>query len=102
MKKFIQKFIAAYQIMKLIYRYEPLYFWVVIPNILLNPVFQALGVYMPKHIIECLIEETTYKRTVTAILIYAILLLFFHLIFQFLNGNKPFMKIDLREKYVLK
>ena len=88
MKKFIQKLIAAYQIMKLIYRYEPLYFWVVVPNILLNPVFQALGVYMPKHIIECLTEETTYKRIVTAILIYAILLLFFHLIFQFLNGKQ--------------
>ena len=88
MKKFIQKLMSAYQIASLIYRYEPLYFWVVIPNILLNPIFQALGVYMPKHIIECLTEESTYDKTATAILIYVILLLFFHLVFQFLKGKQ--------------
>ena len=85
MKKFIQKLISAYQIASLIYRYEPLYFWVVIPNILLNPIFQAIGVYMPKYIIECLTEENSYEKTATAILIYAILLLLFHLVFQFLK-----------------
>ncbi len=85
MKKFIQKLTSAYQIASLIYRYEPLYFWVVIPNILLNPIFQAIGVYMPKYIIECLTEENSYEKTVTAILIYAILLLLFHLVFQFLK-----------------
>ena len=88
MKKFIQKLTSAYQIANLIYRYEPLYFWVIIPNILLNPIFQALSVYMPKYIIECLTEGSTYKRIATAILIYAFLLLFFHLIFQFLNGKQ--------------
>lgn len=74
MKKVRNKWLQSFQAIKIIFDYEPRYFFYVIPEILLSGMLPLLLVYFPKLIIDAIINQPTYIDVIKVILIYGSLL----------------------------
>lgn len=87
MKKFLSRFAALIEIVKIIGKYEPLYFVFALPQVILSAALPLLYVYAPKLIIEKLADGSPYVDIVKVIAIYAGILLVINIIKTYL-GNE--------------
>jgi ABC-type siderophore export system fused ATPase/permease subunit len=87
MKKFLQKFNASIDIIKIIAKYEPSYLLFALPQIIINSILPLLYVYAPKLIIEKLTNGNVYSEVVRVILIYCGILLILNLTNQILSAK---------------
>ena len=87
MKKFLCKFAAPFELVKIIARFEPLYLLYALPQIILTAALPILYVYFPKLIIQELTSHNSYSYIIKVITLYACILLSINIANVFLNNK---------------
>ena len=90
MKRFKEKLTAPIKIFKIISKYEPLYFVLTLPQILLSSILPLLYVYFPKLFIEQLTNGNDYSEIVKTVLLYIGILLVINIMNLFLSNKGDF------------
>jgi ATP-binding cassette subfamily B protein len=90
MKNFINKLTAPLGIIQIIAKYEPMYLFWSLPQIILNAVLPLLYVYAPKLIIGKLTDGSPYKDVICVILVYCGILLILNIANKYLSGKSGF------------
>ena len=87
MEKILKKLKTPIEIVKIIAKYEPVYFAFSVPQIIIRVALTFLAVYFPKLIIDHLTNSQQYISVISTISLYIILLLVLTVINCILENN---------------
>lgn len=88
MKRFLKSSLLPIEILKIIFHFEPSYFWWSLPQVFISPLLSVLYVSAPKLILEKLTDGAPYAEILFTILIYCAILFLFRNINSFLSGKR--------------
>lgn len=91
MNKFYSKLIAPFEIIKIIYKFEPLYLVFAFPQIIIKAILPLLYIYFPKLIIEQLTDpQSQYQDILITIFTFGGILLLLNIANSFLKNKSDY------------